>query len=113
VKQTQNVCFVTSPDSVLNPESAPIEVPLVFKDNSVEIDTSIVPVPAPLGEVHNYTKDGFPPDNAILMIGPKFNNAGVKSRDRVTQVQHNTVKAAQLEVCNGERYTTAPTFGGT
>ena len=31
VKQTQNVCFVTSPDSVLNPESAPIEVPLVFK----------------------------------------------------------------------------------
>jgi hypothetical protein len=34
VKQTQNVCFVTSPDSVLSPESAPIEVPLVFKDDS-------------------------------------------------------------------------------
>jgi hypothetical protein len=63
-----------------------------------------VPVSTPLGEVHNYITDGFPPDSAILMLGPKFNNAGVKSRDRVTQVQHGTVKAAQLEICNGERY---------
>jgi hypothetical protein len=62
VKQTQNVCFVTSPDSVLNPESAPIEVPLVFKDDSFEIDESVSPDSAPLGAVCNY----------ILILGPKL-----------------------------------------
>jgi hypothetical protein len=39
------------------------------------------------------------------MLGPKFGNAGTKSHNRVAQVQHSTVKPAQLEVCGGVRYT--------
>jgi hypothetical protein len=76
----------------------------MFKGESLEIGESVAPDSAPLGAVCNYAKDGLPPDSAILMLGPKFGNAGTKSRNRVTQVQHGTVKAAQLEVCDGVRY---------